>query len=127
MSPVLMRMLIVSLVVAGCGQPVTASGKPSGTPCSSDLTLTYDNFGRAFLESYCLRCHSATVMGEAREGAPSSHNLDKVTDVRSLATHIDEYSGAGPEAVNTRMPPTEPRPSIEERRQLAKWLACDAP
>jgi hypothetical protein len=41
--------------------------------------------------------------------------------------HIDEQAAAGPDHVNTSMPPSGPRPSEAERRQLGEWLACGAP
>lgn len=102
-------------------------GAPTGTTCPQTMTLTYDNFGKAFMQSYCLRCHSKNVTGSARNGAPSDHNFDAVTDIRSLADHIDLHAGAGPNSVNTEMPENGAAPSEAERRKLSEWLACGAP
>jgi hypothetical protein len=35
-------------------------------------------------------------------------------------------AGAGDDVTNTLMPPSAPRPSVEERKKLAQWLACGA-
>jgi cytochrome c1 len=102
-------------------------GTPTQAVCPTTQTLTYTNFGQAFMASYCLRCHSESVMGDARNGAPTDHNFDQLDVIRSLAGHIDEYAGSGPAATNTVMPINEPRPSIGERQQLSEWLACGGP
>jgi uncharacterized membrane protein len=102
-------------------------GKPTGATCPTDQTLTYENFGRDFMETYCLSCHGAAVTGDARQGAPSDHNFDTIDEVRGFADHIDQYAGAGPNAVNEEMPDADPVPTEDERRQLSEWLACGAP
>lgn len=104
-----------------------ASGGPSGALCPTSSTLAYDSFGRAFMEQYCTRCHSSMRTGAAREGAPSDHDFDALAGIKSAIEHIDEQAAGGPDHVNTSMPPSEPRPSEAERRQLGEWLACDAP
>lgn len=102
-------------------------GPPTGAQCPEGSTLTYEEFGRPFMESYCLRCHSADVTGGAREGAPADHNFDTLIEVQGLAEHIDGMAGAGPDATNEIMPIGDPTPTMEERQQLAEWLACGAP
>ena len=102
-------------------------GAPTGAVCPTTQTLTYANFGQAFMQSYCVRCHGSGVTGAARMGAPADHNFDTVEPIRTFAHHIDEFAGAGPDAVNTVMPDSDPRPSETERRNLAEWLACGAP
>jgi uncharacterized membrane protein len=94
---------------------------PNGGPTAS-------NFGRAFLEAYCLSCHSASVTGAAREGAPQGVDFDTPEAVRRWAESIDAHSAAGPSAVNTEMPPaSRAEPSMDERVGLGLWLACGAP
>jgi uncharacterized membrane protein len=102
-------------------------GMATEATCPATQTLTYANFGQAFMQSYCLRCHSQDVMGNARQGAPSDHNFDTLDEIQGLAEHIDEYAGSGPAATNTGMPTDTPSPSTEERRKLSEWLACGAP
>lgn len=60
-----------------------------------------------------------------RQGAPADHNFDTFAGVFVMADHIDEHAAAGPNSVNTAMPPSDPTPSEAERRQLGEWLACE--
>src|SRR5262245_14574103 len=82
-------------------------GTPTGSVCPATQTLTYANFGQAFFATYCQTCHASTVTGAARKGAPSDHVFDGVDDIQLLAEHIDEHAAAGPDAVNTVMPPED--------------------
>lgn len=114
----------------GCscgGQEGIELGPLTGTVCPPDSTLTYDNFGAAFMEDYCLRCHSASVSGADREGAPADHNFDTIAEIRTFREHIDQMAGSGPEATNDQMPPDGDAPTLAEREMLAEWLACEAP
>ena len=104
-----------------------SEGTPTQSVCPTPQTLTYANFGQAFFDSYCQRCHASTVTGAARMGAPDDHTFDQVQDIQLLAHHIDELAAAGPAAVNTEMPPDGAKPTEAERRQLGEWLACGAP
>lgn len=111
--------LLVSLFAAGCGQ--------EAAECPDDSALTYENFGKPFMEQYCLRCHASSVTGDARQGAPDDHNFETRELVKDMTDHIVGYAGAGPTWANEVMPPEDPQPSLDERRQLAQWLACGAP
>jgi uncharacterized membrane protein len=105
-------------------------GPPTGAVCPEEgTTLTYDNFAETFFSTYCTRCHSADVTGADREGAPSDHNFDTHFEAVVLADHIDQMAGAGPDSVNTTMPPNDGGdvPTEAERRQLSEWLACGGP
>lgn len=103
-------------------------GPLTGTECPDGGTaLTYESFGQEFVTTYCLRCHSADVEGEDREGAPSDHNFDTQFECQALAEHMDQKAGSGPDSLNEEMPPSAPRPSTEERAMLSEWLACGAP
>ena len=102
-------------------------GTPTASVCPTTQTLTYANFGQAFFDSYCQRCHASTVTGAARMDAPTNHIFDMVQDIQLNADHIDELAAAGPAAVNMEMPPNGAKPTDTERRQLGEWLACGAP
>ncbi len=104
-----------------------AHGEPTGWVCPPGSTLTYDNFGRQFVTTYCVRCHDSAKSGSARNGAPAFHDYDTVIGIRAVRDHIDQYAAAGPDAVNTGMPPEDPRPTPAERQQLGEWLSCMAP
>ncbi len=131
------RIALIGCVVIAVATGVAASscdddhdeepGTPTGATCPSGSSLTYARFGQSFVQTYCQRCHASTVMGAARMGAPADHTFDQVQDIQLLREHMDELAGAGPDAVNTAMPPSAPVPSEAERRQLSEWLACGAP
>jgi uncharacterized membrane protein len=119
-------LLLLAAVSLGC-HGHEHEGEPTGATCPQGSTLTYASFGQTFMQTYCLRCHSASVTGAARMNAPADHNFDNQGQIQGLADHIDEHAGSGPDATNTAMPPGDPRPSMAERSQLSEWLACGAP
>jgi uncharacterized membrane protein len=103
-------------------------GTATGTACPATDAPTAQNFGTAFLQTYCLACHSASVTGTARQGATEGVNYDTLEDVRRQAALIDTHAAAGPNATNTEMPPAQrSQPSQQEREKLGQWLACGAP
>lgn len=104
-----------------------AIGTPSGAECPQDGGLTYDTFGKGFMDKYCVRCHSSKLKGAARNGATEGHDFDLLAGIMPVAEHIDEYAAAGPDAVNVKMPATDPKPTEEERHKLGEWLACEVP
>lgn len=145
-----------TLCVAAC----TNSSLPTatGTVCPTPDPMTFGytaattpgctgtpdqcNFGKTFMDAYCINCHSSTLPRSKRNGAPLYHDFDTLTGVLEVANHIDEQSGFGPNAHNTFMPGagTDGRcPSVvggsldeacpgiseEERTNLAQWLACE--
>jgi hypothetical protein len=98
---------------------------PTGSTCPPGSTLTYENFGQAFMESYCTRCHASDLHGADRHGAPLYHDFDTLLGIIVVADHVDEYSAAGPDAVNEIMPPDGDKPDLAARTQLGEWLACE--
>lgn len=136
-----MKTLSFSLVIAsafafavGCSSSEddhhgggAAVGVDTKAACPTPQTATYQNFGQQFMEKYCLRCHSAKVQGAARQGAPGDHNFDTQDEVQGTRAHIDQKAGSGPASTNTDMPRNDPRPTLDERKKLAEWIACGAP
>jgi uncharacterized membrane protein len=110
----------------GCGD-TDAAPTPTGATCPVDSQLTYTTFAAEFMDSYCTRCHSSTKVGDDRRGAPEDHDFDSLAGIVAVGDHISDYAGAGPAATNTIMPPDAPRPSDDERRRLAEWVACGMP
>lgn len=111
----LLSALLVAVGVAACGG---GPGDATGSTCPTTQTLTYANFGQAFMQQHCLACHSAT--------GPESPKFDTVAQIRAAAGDIDRSAAAGPNTVNTFMPDGS---SVDEaeRRKLGEWLACGAP
>ncbi len=110
-----------------CAGKEAVLGPPTETTCPPASSLTYANFGQAFMTSYCTRCHSTTLTGSARKGAPLYHDFDTQLGVQSVANHVDEAAASGPAAMNDQMPPDGAKPTLEERQKLAEWIACGAP
>jgi uncharacterized membrane protein len=114
------------LVLAGCGGSTGPTGS-TGATCPQGSTITAQNFGNAFLNQYCNRCHSSTLSGAARQQAPVGMDFDTPAGVREHLKDIDASSASGPNRTNTEMPPNGTRPTADERKKLGEWLACGAP
>ena len=86
-------------------------------PCPpGGTTLTYDTFGKGFVDAYCVRCH----------GGPNGYSSRAFTTVESIRASRERiYANAA--AGNTSMPPGPDDPPKAERDKLADWLACGAP
>lgn len=130
------RAVALVLVLAACGESPTPTGAQCPDP--DPRTLTYDSFGREFMERYCTWCHDSALPRSQRNGAPVFHDFDTLLGVRQVLNHIDEQAGFGPSAQNTYMPggrcPSTPggpldracaQPTAAERINLAIWLACE--
>jgi uncharacterized membrane protein len=106
-----MRSLLFIVVVA-CS---SACGAQSTGITESDLTcdpsLTYANFGQAFIETNCGECHAGK----------ESPNLATQTAVKSNSARILD------QAVYTTAMPDSADLSNEERTMLGQWLTCGAP
>ncbi len=91
-------------------------------PCPQGGTkLTYDNFGKAFIDSNCQICHGQPSAG--RNGAPPSFDFGTVDAIRAHKDRIFARAAAD----NTTMPPGPDDPPREQRYDLAEWLSCGAP
>jgi hypothetical protein len=121
------RAALALLLLAACseepifGPPTESVCPPAGTE------LTYQNFGKPFMEAYCTRCHSSDLAGDERMGAPSFHDFDSLFGIKAVHEHIDETTAAGPAAFNDGMPQDGPKPTKMERYQLGEWIACGMP
>jgi len=128
----MMAMALLIAVGSACGSNAPAEDPPagadSGALCPSKSTATYDNFGKAFFDTYCQGCHASALTGDARMGAPTDHTFDTLAQIRSAKSHIDQTAASGPKATNTFMPEGgAPKPTMAERQTLGEWLACGAP
>lgn len=110
------RALVFALALgalAACG----GADEIGDHPCPPGGTkLTYDNFGKAFFEGWCVRCHGGA-------NGYSSRAFTSVDTIRSQRDRIYANAAAG----NTAMPPGPDDPSDADRDKLAEWLACGAP
>jgi len=112
----------------GCCANESVLGPSTGATCPPASPITYANFGAKFMTDYCTRCHSSTLSGSARMGAPLYHDFDTQLGIQQVANHVDQTAGSGPNATNDSMPYDDgPSPTLEERQKLAEWIACGAP
>jgi len=102
--------LPLSMTTLACG----GDDDDGGDACDTS-TLTYTNFGESFFSDYCVGCHSP---GAAVRQAP---DLDTFANVSASADRANARAGSG-----LTMPPLDPRPSAEERADLAEWISCGA-
>lgn len=115
------------LVLAGCPEE-PLFGPPTESVCPPTQTLSYENWGMAFMTTYCTDCHDSHKRGEERQGATSFHDFDTIYGIRAVYEHIDLTAAAGPTGiVNDSMPNESPYPTLEERKQLGEWIACGMP
>jgi hypothetical protein len=115
------RSLAVALVVLACaGSDATDSAsQPVVDPCTD---LTWSDFGQPYVTTWCTPCHSASVAGVDRQGAPEGVDLDTLATVRGWKSVIAQVA-VGESAT---MPPVG-GPTDADRTDLEEWLACDAP
>lgn len=120
-----MRFAALLIGLAACtGDP---EGKDTASTCPPVDPPTYANFGQAFMQTYCLECHSQTNLGEDRQGAPVTIDFDTRSLVRENTSRIDKQAAFGPAAKNRLMPQDghEPVPTDEERTRLGQYIACE--
>ena len=102
-----MRSLLF-LFLVGCGASSTGIAE---SDLSCDTSLTYANFGQAFISANCSSCHDGK----------ESPNLSSQAAVKSNSARILQ------EAVYTNAMPDGADLSNEERTMLGDWLTCGAP
>ena len=130
-------LLPILILLAACSDKPTPTGAVCPDPDPG--TPTYESFGKPFMDKYCTWCHDSSLPRSQRNGAPLFHDFDSLLGVLEVENHVDEQAGIGPDATNRFMPPADcpstvggaldtkcMKPTDEERRTLAIWLACEA-
>lgn len=133
-----MRRVLLGLLFAGCTSTEVPTPTQAVCPTPDPMTLTWDSFGHQFMTDFCTDCHSSALSHSQRNGAPLFHDYDSLMTVLYIPDHIDQWSGAGPAATNTIMPPSRcpstpggpldrdcPQPTVQQRTDLSVWLACE--
>ena len=116
------------LLLAACHGDHSHDLPASGAVCPDVQTLSYQNFGKTFMDTYCVTCHSEALTTPAeRISAPIGHNFDTLDLIQMQIDVIDGTTAFGPDASNQSMPPVSLAPTEAERMQLGEWLACGAP
>ncbi len=120
---------LLFLVVLGCTDSGDDSQAPSDDSSTADDTgkvvcddsITYDSWAETFFSTYCTSCHSSERTGTERHGAPDSANFNTYAGVELKWNYIIEMATG----FNPRMPPSNPKPTDEEREILHAWLWCE--
>jgi hypothetical protein len=100
-------LLLASCLVAGCageGELPVDSSAPPDMAITCDSSLTYADYGAAFLGSHCNSCHGFNQ-----------------SSVQSNAAGLSGIVLGG------FMPPGGGGLTAAQRNQFADWLACGAP
>jgi len=134
---------VVVAAIAACGTDVKHSSSTPDAgmqadsgyvqmPCDQSF-LTYDNFGKPFMENWCTGCHSKSIPGDAnlcsmgmpdmRQCAPVGIDFDTQADVQNYKDMIAAHSTGDMTMVAKPMPPAG-GPQQTDRDQLAEWLTC---
>ncbi len=106
----LASLVLVAAACSGAESIDDHACPPGGT------TLTYENFGKDFMDAHCVRCH----------GGPNGYSSRAFTSVDNIRVQRRRiYANAAGD--NTFMPPGPDDPPRSDRDKLANWLACGAP
>lgn len=94
----------------------------SNINCPNGTYLTYENFGGAFLSTYCTSCHHSSLSEGERYDAPLTSNFDSAYLAQVWRAEILMHvAGETP-----TMPPNR-FVTTEEQREFSEWLNCGAP
>ncbi len=93
--------------------------------CPTGSWLTYENFGKGFMNRNCTSCHHTDLAEGARAGAPLTVNLDTLDGILNLRNQILSTTTRAPVDTNS-MPPVN-TVSAGDRRALQEWIACGSP
>lgn len=108
----------MTLLVNGC----VPLNQPQATPDGGAGGDTWASYASGFFTMYCTRCHSTTLSGNARNGAPDGYDWDDEATVRA---HLDMIRDAV--GVSNFMPFTPPDPTCAERKRIVRWIDAAAP
>jgi mono/diheme cytochrome c family protein len=110
-------LMVVGMVglwtLGSCGdEKDTTSGE-----CPDELS--YSKTAEPFVDKYCITCHSESLSGFARNGAPDDVNFGDEADLFTHGTHVSEYVSG-----KLMPPPGALQPSDAERADFVAWTKC---
>lgn len=112
---------VLGFVLSSCDRREESSEDPPSS-CEAPESPTWDNFARGYVTTWCTGCHSKSLTGDARQGAPEVLNFDLWSEVHAARVRVAaRATGESPD-----MPPlggTNP----EDVLLLARWIECGAP
>jgi len=102
------------LILCGCGEKIDALN-PSD--CPAGVVPNYEQDIRPVVETLCTGCHSSTLAGAGRNGAPAGVNFDSYAAVSAAALKANTRLG------NESMPPgSSSKASAAQKRTFACWI-----
>jgi uncharacterized membrane protein len=101
---------ILSLALVACSSGAQSTGIAT-VSCPTDSTLTYANFGSAFMTSNCLSCHTSKDSPTLTSQSQIKVNASRILDAAVYTTAMPQDNGM----------------AVAEREMLGEWLACGAP
>jgi uncharacterized membrane protein len=124
-----MRLFSIAAVLALCvlacgGDDDDDSANNGGTGGGADQCDDAPTFSEVTAFSQvCVNCHSSTLTGNDRNGAPEGYNFDQYESASDEAEEIEELVRSG------EMPPSNSGYSISEAQKSALylWIECDTP
>ena len=105
-------MFVVAALLACSGDPPPA--------CEDGPTWT--SAGQPFVTTWCTPCHSSTVIGDDRQGAPVGVDFDTYNATTTWAGSLRPQV-----AGDTASMPPAGGPSREDRADFVAWLDCGMP
>lgn len=103
---------VTALISAGCGTGPLGECPPN--------SKNQQDLGSFVLYTTCTGCHSSSLTGEEREGAPAGSDYDNPELVRPQSEEIYEWVQSG------TMPP-DGGLNAEQMEAVRVYLACGAP
>ncbi len=107
----MIRTILLAALAIACTASTSTGITAADLTCPADSTLTYANFGAAFLSDNCLSCHTSKERPVLTTQAAVQANKATIIDV----------------AVTSSRMPAQGSIAIEERQLLGEWLTCGAP
>ena len=89
---------------------------------AEDCKFTYENFGKKFMDDYCIKCHTDQKKSKLKRNfAPVGKDFNRPEIIKPQVKRILFET-----VENTYMPPSlGKKPSSEERQNLKQWLKCE--
>ena len=108
-------------ILLACGGD-SSSDSAGDEPVDCAEVTNWTTVGAPFIYTWCTPCHSATLTGDARQGAPEGVDFATLEDVQAYADRIEARALSG----TPTMPPAG-GPTDEDLAAVADWFTCGLP
>ena len=118
---------VLALCVLACGgddDDDSATNGGTGGSGGGDRCDDAPSFSEVTaLSQVCVNCHSSTLTGNARNGAPEGYDFDQYESASDKADEIEVLVQSG------QMPPTYSGYALSDAQKSALylWIDCDTP